>query len=181
MRALLLCLLLIACAAPPLTLYTLDTGASEAPPPGKPQRVIAVARVTIPDELDSQDIVVRDGSMLRRSTLGRWASRLSLGIAYRLTERLAQRYPDALVTDRPLTETPAERVLVNIARLDVTTVGVATLDADWMVVPRDPRGAIQRDRLHVSATGAVASDQDVVTLVGNLTDRLAQAITISGH
>lgn len=181
MRTLLLCLLLAACAAPNLTLYTLGTAPSEAPPPGRPRAVIAVARVTIPDELDTQDIMVRDGSTLQRSSLGRWASRLSLGITDRLTERLAGRYPDVLVTDRPLTETPAERVLVNIARLDVTTAGVATLDADWMVVPADPRRPTIRDRLHVTATGPVATDQDVVTLVGQLLDRLAGAINLGLH
>ena len=181
MRALLLCLLLAACAAPNLTLYTLGTVSSEAPPPGRPRAVIAVARVTIPDELDTQDIVVRDGSTLRRSSLGRWASRLSLGITDRLTERLGKRYPDALVTDRPLAETPAERVVVNISRLDVTSAGEATLDADWVVVPRDPRRPTSRDRLHVTATGPVATDQDVVTLVSGLLDRLAAAINIGPH
>jgi len=80
MRALVLCLLLAACAAPKLTLYTLDTAPAEAPQPNKPRAVIAVARVSIPDELDTQDIMVRDASTLRRSSLGRWASRLSLAI-----------------------------------------------------------------------------------------------------
>jgi hypothetical protein len=178
MRALLLCLLLAACAAPKLTLYTLDTAPPELLQPNKPRVVIAVARVTLPDELDTQDIVVRDGSTLRRSSLGRWASRLSLGITDRLTERLGKRYPDALVTDRPLAETPAERVVVNISRLDVTSAGETTLDADWVVVPRDPRRPTSRDRLHVTATGPVATDQDVVTLVGDLLDRLAAAINI---
>jgi uncharacterized protein len=182
MRALLLCLplffLLAACAAPPLTLYTLATPShrADAPPLGRAPVVIAVGRVTIQDELDTSDIVVRDGSTLRRSPLGRWASRLSLGITDRLTERLAQRYPNALVTDRPLTDTPSERILVNIGRLDVTTAGVATLDADWMVVPRNPARPTRRNRLHVSVTGPVATDQDVVTLVGVLLDRLAGAI-----
>jgi uncharacterized protein len=171
-------LLLATCAAPPLTLYTLATPSNraETPPLGRTPVVIAVARVTIPDELDTPDIVVRDGNTLWRSKLGRWASRLSLGITDRLTERLGQRYPNALVTDRPLTETPSERVLVNISRLDVTSEGVATLDADWMVVPRDPARPTRRNRLHISVTGSVATDQDVVTLVGVLLDRLAGAI-----
>jgi uncharacterized protein len=178
MRVLLLCLLLAACAAPKLALYTLSSGAPEAPAPGRPAVVIAVARVTIPDELDTQDIVVRDGSTLRRSSLGRWATRLSLAITDRLTERLGRRYPDALVTDRPLTETPAERLLVNIGRLDVTAAGVATLDADWMVVPRESSRPIRRNRAHISVSGPVATDQDVVTLVGQLLDRLAEAINV---
>ena len=141
--------------------------------------VIAVARVTLPDELDTEDIVVRDGSTLRRSVRGRWASRLSLGITDRLTERLAERRPDALVTDRPLTDTPSFRVLVNIGRLDVTTAGVATLDADWMIVPRDAAARTVRDRGHFTATGPVATDQDVVKLLGAVLDQLAGAINIA--
>jgi hypothetical protein len=173
--------LLSACAAPPLTLYSLDTpsAAADAPSLGKRPVVIAVARVTVPDELDTENIVVRDGSVLRRSEHGRWASRLSLGITDRLTERLAARRPDALVTDRPLAETPSYRVLVNIGRLDVNASGVATLDADWQIVPHNATEATRRDRLHVSLTGPVATDQEVVTLVGALLDRLAGAIDIS--
>ena len=176
----LLVLLLTGCAAPPLTLYSLGVPAagSAAEPLGRKPLVIAVARVSLPDELDTQDIVVRDGSTLRRSAVGRWASRLSLGVTDRLTERLAERQPRALVTDRPLTETPSYRVLVNIGRLDVSAAGVATLDADWLVVPRDPAAPTLRDRGHFTATGPVATDQDVVTLVGGLLDQLGAAIVI---
>jgi uncharacterized lipoprotein YmbA len=161
-------------------LYTLEapSAASEAVPLGNKPVVIAVARVTVPDELDTEDIVVRDGSTLRRSSPGRWASRLSLGITDRLTERLAERRPDALVTDRPLTETPSYRVLINIGQLDVTAAGVATLDADWLVVPRDTAPPARRDRGRFTAAGPVATDQDVVTLVGGLLDQLAGAIDI---
>src|SRR4051794_10039815 len=114
--AILGCLVLATCGAPPLTLYTLGTPATakDTHPLDRAPIVIAVARVTIPDELDTEDMVVRDGNTLRRSRLGRWASRLSLGITDRLTGRLAERYPRALVTDRPLTETPSYRVLINI-------------------------------------------------------------------
>ena len=123
-------------------------------------------------------IVVRDGGTLRASRSGRWASRLSLGITDRLTQRLAEQRPAALVTDRPLTETPTYRVLVNIGRLDVSATGVATLDADWLIVPHDPGIPTRRDRGHFSAKGPVATDQDVVTLVGSLLDQLAGAIDI---
>ena len=172
------------CGAPPLTVYTLGPpgGAVEAAPLGRMPVVIAVARVSIPDSLDTEDIVVRgDGSILRRSRSGRWASRLSLGITDRLTQRLAERRPDALVTDRPLSDAATWRVLVNIGRLDVTAAGVATLDADWLVVRRGASAPARPDRGHFSATGPVATDQDVVTLVGRLLDELAGAIDIGGR
>ncbi|HEX4365292.1 MAG TPA: PqiC family protein [Rhodopila sp.] len=172
-------LLLASCASPPLTLYTLGTPpASDAAPLGARPVVIAVARVTMPDELDTEDLVVRDGSTLHRSTKGRWASRLSLGITDRLTQRLAERRPDALVTDRPLSDTPTERIQVNIGRLDVDSNGTATLDADWMIVPRDPKTPTRRDRGHFTATGPVATDADVVALLGKVLDQLAAAIDV---
>jgi uncharacterized protein len=174
------CVLLGACAAPPLTLYTLATPSitTDARRPGKAPIVIAVSRVTIPDELDTEDIVVREGSTLRRSRLGRWASRLSVGITGRLTERLGERYPKALVTDRPLTDTPSDRVLINIGRFDVSNAGVTTLDADWLVIPRDATTPPRRERAHFSAAGPVGTDKDIVTLMGIVLDQLAGAIDI---
>ena len=140
--------------------------------------MIEIPRVTVPDELDNQDIVYRNGDILHRSDKGRWASRLSLGITARLAGRLAARRPDALVTDRAQVEAPTYRLLVNIDRLDVTAAGTATLEADWMIVPQDAKQPIRRDRARFSATGPVAKDQDVVALVGGLVDRLAAAIDL---
>ena len=176
------CGLLAACAAPPLTLYTLGTPptAADTVPLERTPMVIALARVSIQDDLDTADIIVRDGATLRRSHQGRWASRLSLGITDRLTQRLAARYPRALVTDRPLSETPADRILINIGRLDVTTSGNATLDADWLIVPRNATSPTVRNRVSFSTTGPVATDQDVVTLIGTLLDKLADAIEVPG-
>jgi uncharacterized lipoprotein YmbA len=183
-RAILSCTaaaLLASCAAPPLTLYTLGAPAIAAngPPLGGKATVIEVRRVTLPDYLDTQDILVRHGNTLERSGRGRWASRLSLGITDLLTGRLAQRRPDALITDQPQTEAPSYRVLINISRLDVTADGVATLEADWQIVPRDPAMPTRRDRAGFSLNGPVATDQDVVTLEESVLDRLAGAIDIT--
>ncbi len=168
------------CGAPPLSTYTLA-----APPTaagngsfGKTPTIISVAPVTVPDELDTQDIVVRNGSTLRRSQLGRWASRLSIGITDRMTERLAAQRPEALVTDRQLADTPSFVVRINIARLDVTAAGVVTLDADWSITAHDAAIPTRRERAHFVATGSVATDQDVVTLLELVLDRLAAAIRI---
>lgn len=175
-------LLLACCAGPPLTLYTLGTPSipGGAAPLGRRALVIEVARVRLPDALDTEDILVRHGSVLQRSARGRWASRLSLGITGLLAARLAQRRPDALVTAQPQTEAPAYRVLVNINRLDVTAEGTAALEADWQIVPRDPALPARRDRGAFSATGAVATDQDVVTLEGAVLDQLAGRIGDAG-
>jgi hypothetical protein len=174
-------LLLAGCAGPPLTVYTLNVPSSpaESAPLGSGV-VIQIVRVAVPDELDSQDIVYRNGDILHRSQIGRWASRMSLGITDRLTERLAARRPDALVTDQPRADAATYRVQINISRLDVTAAGSATLEADWTIVPRDPAKPVLRDRVRLTASGSVATDQDVVALVGGLLDRLAAAIDVAG-
>ncbi len=173
-------LLLAGCAGPPLTLYTLGGPAigSGAGAAGPTARVVEIPRVTLPDYLDSQDILVRRGNVLQRSSQGRWASRLSLGVTGLITTRLAARYPAVLVTNQPQLETPSARVWINISRLDVTSDGVATVEADWEVVPRRGAVPIHRERARFVATGPAATDQEVVTLAEAVLNRLADAITL---
>jgi uncharacterized lipoprotein YmbA len=179
--ALVIAWLVASCASPALNLYTLDapgTAADSAPLSGKPV-VIEVRRVAIPDYLDTQDILVRAGNTLNRSQHGRWASRLSLGATHFLAGRLAERRPDALVTDQPQIEPPTYRIFVTINTLDVTTAGVATLEADWLIVPRNPALPTRRARARFSATGPGATDQDVVLLDQAVLRQLADSIDVA--
>jgi len=172
---------LAGCGAPPLTLYTLsDRGGLDQPAAslGEHPFVIEVARVTIPDDFDSEDILVQDGSILRRSKTGRWASRLSLEITSMVTHRLAARHPEALVTDVRQLTPPSERLLVSITRLDLTANGAAAITADWQVVPEDARRRLVRDRAQFSLSGPVANDHDVVALEEQLIEKLADAIAL---
>jgi uncharacterized lipoprotein YmbA len=141
--------------------------------------VIEIRRVAVPDYLDTQDILVRDGSTLQRSAHGRWATRLSLGVTRYLTGLLAARHLDALVTDQPQIETPDARIFVTISTLDVTSAGVATLEADWTLVPRDPARPTRRQRARFAVTGSVATDQDVVNLMQAVLTQLADSIVIA--
>ena len=170
--------LLASCASPSLSIYTLE-------PPNSPSQaaqltnralVIEIRRVVIPDSLDTQDILIRDGSTLQRSSNGRWASRLSLGITRYLTGLLAARHPDALVTDQPQPEAPNERIFLTISTFDVTSAGAATLEADWTIVPRNPAQPTRRQRARFTATGPVATDQDVVALMQTVLTQLADAV-----
>jgi uncharacterized lipoprotein YmbA len=173
--------LVASCASPPLTLYTLGGPADtiDTAPLGGRAIVIEVRRVAVPDNLDSQDIVVRNGSTLVRSTQGRWASRVSLDVTSTLTARLAQRRPDALVTDQPQIEPPNDRIFVTISTLDVTAGGTATLEADWLIVPRNPAQPTQRQRGRFTASGPVVTDQDVVALYTAVVRQLADAIDVA--
>lgn len=176
-----LSLLATSCASPPLSLYTLEPSNPPvlAAPLTNRVMVIEIRRVVIPDYLDTQDILVRDGNTLQRSTHGRWASRLSVGVTRYLTGLLAARRPDALVTDQPQPDAPNDRIFLTISTLDVTSSGVATLEANWTIVPRNPNQPTRRQRARFSATGPVATDQDVVALVEGLLTHLADAIDIA--
>jgi uncharacterized lipoprotein YmbA len=169
------------CAGPPLKLYTLGTGHAEAE--GKAFNrspvVIAVARVTLPDELDNDDILVRSGPSFLRSSRGRWSARLSTEVTERLTAQLAARRPDALVTSSPQGQTPSYRIMITLSRFDVSVEGHATLAADWLIVPGDPAASPRRDRTTFTMDGSVATDQDVVLLEGRVMDRLGQSIGLT--
>lgn len=170
-----------ACASPPQTLYTLEAASPIAPvsPSTRKFKVVEIRRAVVPDYLDNQDIMVRNGSTLARSSRGRWASRLSLGATQFVAAQLAQRRPDLLITDQPQVEPPDYQVFLTIGRLDVTAEGSATLEADWLIVPRASGSPSQRRRGQFSATGSVATDQDVVSLNRVVLEQLGHAIAAS--
>jgi uncharacterized protein len=169
------------CAAPPLSLYTLEPPdpRSEGTPLGRRASVVEVRHAVIPDYLDSQDILIRNGTRLERSPRGRWASRLSTTITRYLTGILAARYPNALVTDQPQVGTPNNRIFIRISTFDVTRAGTATLEADWAIVPRNAAQPERLQRARFTASGPVATDQEVVTLMQSVLIQLADAIDVA--
>jgi uncharacterized lipoprotein YmbA len=174
-------------AAPPLRVYTLSespasseepmTIADASPPPGA--AVIEIARVSLPDYVDSRDLVVRQGELLERSSTGRWASRLSLATTGPLTARLAMRRPDAWVTDQPQVRTPDYRLLLHISRLDITNTGTGSVEAVWEIVPRATCEAVIRRRIQFTMSAAVGTDERVARFERSLLERLASEIDIS--
>jgi len=180
--AMLTALALGACAEPPLRLYTLNDPAAIGPPgqlrPGAP--VIAIDRLTLPDYVDTVDILLRQGSVLERSDGARWASRLSILATNLITAQLASRAPGALVTDQWKGTAPDYRIMVQVSRLDVTSTGIASLNAYWQIVPRDHPLQAVRDRTQIRVTGPVATDQEVVDLETEVFERLAAAIRLPG-
>jgi uncharacterized lipoprotein YmbA len=175
-------LLLAGCAGPALTLYTLAPEAAprDQPPLGGSLRVIAVARVAVPAELDSDDLLVRSGAVLHRSGSGRWASSLSNEMTERLAADLAARDPAALVTTAPQEQTPAYRIVVTLNRFDVSAEGRVAVAADWTIVPGNAGEAVRRGWTGFAVMGPVATDLEVVTLQGRAVDRLAGAIGREG-
>lgn len=170
---------LAGCASPPLRLYTLgvpsDANIGE-PHLSSRAATIAISRVILPDYLDSQDIITRQGEEILRSARARWATRLSLGVTDLLTNVLSNKRPSELITDQPLADVATMRVQIDISRFDVDTNGVATLDATWAVLPRDPNLPLTRERTHLVATGDVGSAAEVASLMRGLVIRLAERV-----
>ncbi len=180
LRTVWIALLLGSCAAPPLRLYTLSGPASDqtAPPLAARPTIIEVERVTLPDEIDTEDILLRDGPILRRSTKGRWASRLSLQITGLVVHDLAAERPDALVTEHAEAGPPTCRLRIRIAQFYVNANGSADLAADWAIIRQAQDNAVTIGRLRVTLHGLVASDQDVVALQKDMVRKLAASIGI---
>lgn len=172
-----LALLLAGCAAPPLKLYTLGAPAIAASAtPTTSTTVMVVSRITLPDYLDSQDIVLRRGNLIDRSSQGRWASRLSIAATDLITAELAAQRPDLLITDQPPVAPPAYRLAIAISRLDISDSGAAALEANWTIIPSNERLALIQGRASLAATGPVATDADVVSLTNQSLSLLATRI-----
>ncbi len=179
MRVLFAFALLQGCASPALTLYTLAPPVSgELPPLGAHAPLIAVARISIPDALDTQDILLRDGDTLRRSATGRWAARLSLTLTDLVTARLAASRRDAVVTDQPQAGQVTSRLMIDVSQLDIDAAGSGRLQADWMIVPADPSLPVRRDRAGIVLRGPVGTDAEVVALMQKLSEALAARIAL---
>ncbi len=173
-------LLLAGCAAPRLELYTLGD-----PPVSADVRslhhgaaVIEVDRLILPEDFDSEDILLRNGDVLQRSPRGRWASRLSLLATDVVTARLAMRAPNVLVTNDWPAESPDYRVMIHVAHLDVASNGLALMDADWEIAARYPGRPLIVGRAQIRLSGPIATDQDIARLETALFERLADAIAI---
>mgnify|MGYP003362312965 CR=1 FL=1 len=182
-------LMLSACSSAPVRFYTLGapaiaTGALSPTTTSQPitgsTPVIEVERARLPDYLDSQDIMVRDGHEIVRSGLGRWASRLSVGATDLITARLAQKWPDMFVTDQPQPDRPTWRLQLNISRLDVSRDGKSALNADWAIIPEDSRANILRNRTVIVTDGNTTSgNANIAGVTENLLNELSNRIEAS--
>jgi uncharacterized protein len=174
-------------SSPPPRTYVLSTPvepvARVVSEVGRP--VLELPRVSLPDYLDTTDIVLRDGrNELKVSQTGRWGERLSVGITDALSADLRQRLPGFLVARTSPSGMPARRLLVNVEAFDIGPDGRCVLTARWTIVRDDRRGdaAAQRDTIVTEAarTGDGISDVAVAAAMAvaieQLADRIAAAM-----
>lgn len=176
---------LTACSSPPLRLYTLDGPATTVPAPSGPLAqtapILEISRVSLPDYLDSQDLLTRNGNALERSPNGRWAERLSNGITDLIMVRLGAARPDVFVTEQaPTGSTSTSRLRIAITRLDIPTSGQASLEANWTYISGDDHIPTRTDRTHVtSSITDNGTDAKVVQTTNDLINQLSKVIASS--
>ena len=171
--------LLSACASAPVQFYTIAPPIDGSRLAQADAPVVYVPRIAMPDYLDTQDILLRDGSRLLRSSNGRWASRLSQSATDLIVARLAQDWPQRMVTAYSPQQTPDTRLAITIERMDITQQGQAMLVASWTDLPGIESRAIRNGRASLSVTGSVADDAAKAALLQKLFTRLADSIARS--
>ncbi len=100
---------------------------------------IELMTVTVPDYVDTTDIVRRSGANeVITSSTGQWGERVSLGVTRALAIDLARQLPDVVIESREV-YTPARRLLVDIERFEIDEDGRCTLTARWRVTSLDDK------------------------------------------
>lgn len=174
------------CSAPPLKYYTFNeniinqstnkiTQYSEISP------TIIITPITIPDYLDTTDIVTRENSSLHHSVNGRMSSVLSVAITDYVTHLLSVKNPTLFITNQRQVGMPTSQILINISHLDVQNLGnqngSAILEADWSIIPRNEHLPINKQKGTFFASGSIASDSDVIKIEEALLIQLVNQIS----
>ncbi|MBH9970299.1 MULTISPECIES: membrane integrity-associated transporter subunit PqiC [Commensalibacter] len=174
------------CSAPPLKYYTFNeniinqstnkiTQYSETSP------TIIITPITVPDYLDTTDIVTRENSNLHHSVNGRMSSVLSVAVTDYVTHLLSVKNPTLFITNQRQVGMPTSQILINISHLDVQNLGnqngSAILEADWSIIPRNEHLPINKQKGTFFASGSIASDSDVIKIEQALLIQLVNQIS----
>jgi uncharacterized lipoprotein YmbA len=153
-----------------------------APAAGPAGPLIQVPTVTLPDYLDTEDILLREGAHgLTASAGARWGERLSAGMTHALTAALVNRLSDYRVIPARPADPLARQVLVDVTAFDVGRDGRCELRASWTITtPGAVSPALARQAVFVTpAAGAShAADATVVAAMAATVDRLADALAL---
>jgi len=170
------------CGTFPLpSVYVLgDPGRSEpgvADEAGLPH--IELMTVTVPDYLDTTDIVRRSGAnKVITSTTGQWGERVSLGVSRALATDLARRLPQVVIESRG-TYAPSRRLLVNVERFEINEDGRCTLTARWRLASSgDTVQSESEQGTFVEATTS-KTDAGVALAMTSAIDQLASEIAVT--
>lgn len=166
-------------SGPPPRIYVLSPPAAAGDFSGADNRpVIELRTVSVPDYLDTRDIVLRDGrNALSVSTGGRWGERLSIGIAQGLRAELAARVKSVAVVQAALPGQAARRLYVDVEAFDITPDQRCVLTARWAFL-RDDRQTAGRGTVITTVLGGV-TDAAVVSAMTDAVGLLADRIKVT--
>ncbi|CAI3947351.1 Intermembrane transporter PqiABC lipoprotein subunit PqiC (PqiC) (PDB:6OSX) (PUBMED:27795327) [Commensalibacter communis] len=173
------------CAAPSLQYYTLTEGnpapkSTQTFTPTNNASIIYIARVTVPDYLNTTDITTRNGTALTHSVNGRLSSILSVGATGLITNLLTDKNPNLWITDEAPVSPPAYQVRINIRRFDLQAeankTGTLNLEASWSIIPQNDKAPIQKQRTSFVVQGSIQTDNDIVKLEQNALTQLTNNI-----
>lgn len=182
MRALrvgMLTVLLAGCGfAPPMRTFVLGDRpeGAETTRPQSGLVVIELKTVSLPDYLDSTDILRRAGpNEVVPSPTGRWAERLSLGITGALASALSRRRPDLSIVTVPPPR-PGQRIVVDFQAIDIETSGQCRIVARWRITGDDARGPSKSGHGVLEENAGSMDDAAVAVALTKAIDQLAERI-----
>jgi uncharacterized lipoprotein YmbA len=141
---------------------------------------LQVQSVTLPDYLDTEDILMRDSAHeLKASASGKWGERLSAGMTQALAAALVSRLPAYQLKPPRPTDRLARQILVDVDAFDVWPDGRCALSASWTIL-QPGATAVAPNRREVFLTPSIkasaAGDATVVAAMAATIDQLADAI-----
>jgi uncharacterized lipoprotein YmbA len=138
--------------------------------------VIELKTVSVPDYLDSSDILHRSGANeLIASPTGRWGERLSLGLTHALASDLARRMPRTVITTNAGAE-PTRRLLVDVDSFEIGADGQCRLAARWRFAAGDGTAVASGEHGSFSETAGSLDDAAIAGAMSRAVDQLAEKI-----
>ena len=143
--------------------------------------IIELKPVSVPDYLDTTDIVLRDGrNGLTISPTGRWGERLSVGVGQALGAALVIRLPNVLVVAVPIQVQRARRAIVDIEAVDVHPDGRCIMTVRWTVMAADRRTTLVVERATiVTQASQTVTDASIVAAMALGIRELADLIAVA--
>jgi cholesterol transport system auxiliary component len=166
-------------SAPPLRMYVLGDPASSAPvvPALSGRTVVRLSPVSVPDYLDTEDILIRSGANeVKASPTGRWAERLSVGVTQALTGALAASLPSTVIVTKQPIIPPAQQIVVDIEVFEIRSDGRCLLIARWSILGGDNLHGLGSGHDTFVEQAADASDAAIASAMTRAIDRLATQI-----
>ncbi|HLY58856.1 MAG TPA: PqiC family protein, partial [Stellaceae bacterium] len=132
--------------------------------------VIELKPVSVPDYLDTSDILSRTGpNQMTPSATGRWGERLSVGLTRALASDLSRRLPLVVIATAETPE-PTRRILVDIERFEIAADGQCLLAGRWRITARDGQTTADIERGSFSEAAGSIEDAAVASAMTRAVD-----------